>query len=149
MKKRPQSGNQHCLDVTIYKVPCLCGSRRDYMWIAYCRHCSLFTERRAERHTGDVQAALLCQKEDRFNWQTLLLWHRGGGEVRREGGNNAETDDYVEMWLLLDCGPIKLTLSLQTQRHHPASTIWGKQTALDGGNGWKRTCNEYFYPYMI
>lgn len=43
---------------------------------------SLLTERCGEWNAWDVQATLVCQEEEGFDWQTLLLRHRGGGEVR-------------------------------------------------------------------
>lgn len=48
----------------------------------------------------------MCQKEEGFNRQTLLLRHRGGGEVR---------DILItkrEIWLILDCTRVKLSLFL-------------------------------------
>lgn len=45
---------------------------------------SPLTEWHGQRHTWDVQAALLCQKKEGFDRQTLLFWHWGGWEVRQE-----------------------------------------------------------------
>lgn len=48
----------------------------------WSNHIWLYAERCGEWDTRDVQAALVCQTEDWFHRQTLLLRHRGGGEVR-------------------------------------------------------------------
>eukprot|EP00064_Thunnus_orientalis_P014381 superscaffoldBa00002483_g14425 len=51
-----------------------CFTMEGYLYIQEKQRCG-------ERYSGNVQAALVCQKEDRFHRQTLLLRHRGGGEI--------------------------------------------------------------------
>lgn len=108
---------------------------------ARCEHICLLTERCGERHAWDVQAALVCQKEEGFHWQALLLRHRGGGEVR--GKDDCDTR-HLDMSSVGLCSGKMNSLSLQTWRHHPAGTLWGQQAAVDGGNGWKRTCMNIY-----
>lgn len=98
-----------------------------------------------------VQAAFMCPKEDRIHRQTLLLWHRGGGEVRGQ----SDWESLCFSWMMQRfifrlnnwrcCCLVELGcdfLFIQTWRHYSASPVRGQQTALDGGNGWKRACKN-------
>lgn len=99
---------------------------------------SSLTEWHCQRHAWDVQAALLCQKKEGFDRQTLLFWHWGGWEVRQEEAERHM--DTSEMKSAERCS-LSLYISLsQTWRHYPAGSIGGQQAAVDGGYGWKRAC---------
>lgn len=52
--------------------------------------------------------------------------------------------------LLLTCALVtRISISLQAWRHHPASGFRGQQAAVDGGNGWKRTCMNALIIYPL
>lgn len=46
-----------------------------------------------------------------------------------------------EAWLL-SLKSVETIFYLQTRRHHAAGAVGGQQTAVDGGDGWKRTCKD-------
>lgn len=102
---------------------------------------SLSTERRGERHPWDVQAALLCQKKEGLDRQTLLFWHRGGREVRQEdsGGTRGHLWTHV-CWPSLSvsvCSPADMASSPCRLCLRPT-----------GGCGWRRWMEKNLYDYI-